>query len=424
MGSWWARQGKVLGMNRMAGRADADGRRQEGGETRPLHVQVLEPYYGGSHAAFVDALRQHSRHRLDVVTMPARKWKWRMRGAALWYVYERNEWILQSANDPIDLILCSDMLSVADLRATLPPMLRAVPIVCYFHENQLTYPLTDEQQRDYQYGMTNITSCLVSDAVWFNSVFHHDEFLAAAEQLLRKMPDCVPAGMVDAIRQKCEVLPPPVDAPNVPGRRNRFFSGPQRPDSPAPSFVPRILWCHRWEYDKNPEPFFRALIELDREGRAFELVVLGEQFRVAPAVFAKAWSSLSSHIIHAGFVDERSAYLQKLAECDIVVSTAIQENFGIAIVEAILAGCQPLLPNRLAYPELLPEKFHRQCLYGQGTGLVGHLRELLDGRGWLSDEERRELQNSTESRFSAPVAADRLDRAIEAAVLNKIPNVP
>lgn len=407
----------------MVSRADLDGRAQEGGKARSLHIQILEPYYGGSHAVFVDVLRQHSRHRLDVVTMPARKWKWRMRGAALWFVYERNEWILQAGRDPIDLIVCSDMLSVADLRATLPPVLRGLPIVCYFHENQLTYPLTDEQERDYQYGMTNITSCLVSDAVWFNSMFHQDEFLAAVERLLRKMPDCVPAGIVDTIRRKCEVLPPPVDAPNVSRRGNRFFPGVQRPDSPVPSFVPRILWCHRWEYDKNPEPFFQALIELDREGRAFELVVLGEQFRVAPAVFAKAWSSLSSHIIHAGFIEDRSAYLQELAECDIVVSTAIQENFGIAIVEAILAGCQPLLPNRLAYPELIPEKFHSQCLYGQDAGLLGRLRELLDGRGWLSNKDCSELQSVTESRFSARVAAERLDRAIEAAVSNNIYDV-
>ncbi len=50
-----------------------------------LHVVVLEPYHGGSHAAFVSAIQAHSRHRITLVTLPARKWKWRMRGAAIWF---------------------------------------------------------------------------------------------------------------------------------------------------------------------------------------------------------------------------------------------------------------------------------------------------------------------------------------------------
>ena len=35
---------------------------------RPLHVALLEPYYGGSHAAFADTLGLHSGHRIDLLT--------------------------------------------------------------------------------------------------------------------------------------------------------------------------------------------------------------------------------------------------------------------------------------------------------------------------------------------------------------------
>ena len=28
---------------------------------------------------------------------------------------------------------------------------------------------------------------------------------------------------------------------------------------------PLILWNHRWEYDKNPEPFFQSLFRLKDE---------------------------------------------------------------------------------------------------------------------------------------------------------------
>ncbi len=61
-----------------------------------LNVALLEPYYGGSHAAFVDTLVRHSRHDMRVVTLPARKWKWRMRGASIWFAREDNEWLAGS----------------------------------------------------------------------------------------------------------------------------------------------------------------------------------------------------------------------------------------------------------------------------------------------------------------------------------------
>ena len=56
--------------------------------SRKLSILGLEPYYGGSHRAFLDALVRHSRHDFTLMTLPARKWKWRMRGAAIWFARE------------------------------------------------------------------------------------------------------------------------------------------------------------------------------------------------------------------------------------------------------------------------------------------------------------------------------------------------
>jgi len=372
--------------------------------SKTLHVAVLEPYYGGSHAAFVDAVKLHSRHRITLVTMPARKWKWRMRGAAIWFAKDANDWLRKTDRGPADAILANDMLSIADLRALLPADYRNIPIICYFHENQLTYPIPDEQERDYQYGMTNITSCLAADAVWFNSRFHLESFLAAAEELLDKMPDYVPREALQEIHGKAEVLPPPVDA----GRTRREPRPPKQPMT--------ILWCHRWEYDKNPEPFFNALMRLDEEGYDFHLVLVGEQFRTAPLVFANVRNRLRSHIVHAGFLPERADYLSMLSRCDVVVSTSIQENFGIAVVEAILAGCQPLLPNRLVYPELIPPKLHGECLYPSDAELYERLRALFAGHGRLSPTVADELQSTIESRYSVASALPRLDEGLATVV--------
>jgi len=335
-----------------------------------------------------------------VATLPARKWKWRMRGAAVWFTRCETSWMSPPGGGAVDLILCNDMLSVADLRALVPPSMRSVPVVCYFHENQLTYPLPHEDDRDFQYGMTNITSCLAADKVWFNSGFHRDDFLDAAERLLRKMPDHVPPGLVADIREKSVVQSPPVLMERI-----------DRPVTDAHG-PPVILWCHRWEYDKNPEPFFDALLRLDAADRAFKLVLIGEQFRTAPGVFADSWHRLRRHVLHAGFLSDRGEYLSMLGQCDLVVSTAMQETFGIAVIEAMLAGCQPLLPQRLAYPEILPVDLHDRCLFASDDQLYERLGEAIEHGGLLDRAQMRYLQLSLAERFAGPSAVVRIDDAL------------
>ncbi len=50
-----------------------------------LRVLVLEPYYGGSHKSFLSSLSQLPFLQFELMTFPARKWKWRMRLAAPFY---------------------------------------------------------------------------------------------------------------------------------------------------------------------------------------------------------------------------------------------------------------------------------------------------------------------------------------------------
>ncbi len=376
--------------------------------TNTLQVAILEPYYGGSHALFVDTLCNHSRHHCRVATMPARKWKWRMRGASAWFTMSRTDWMFGESGKPVDVILCNDMMSVSDLRAMLPVGMKDVPIVCYFHENQLSYPIPDERDRDFQYGMTNILSCLASDAAWFNSDYHRRAFLAAADKLLRLMPDYVPENITETILQRSAVLSPPVDTETAANSQT-----PPKAYRGCREGRPRILWSHRWEYDKNPKPFFDALVCLDQEGADFEVVCLGEQFRTAPPEFAVACEQLKPRLTHAGFVANRGAYCDLVASCDVVVSTAIQENFGISVIEAAMAGCQPVVPNRLAYPEVIPAAFHPQCLFGGDTDLLTHLRGVLTGPLRLSQPQRQSLANELVDRYGIPVAVARLDEGLE-----------
>ena len=63
-----------------------------------------------------------------------------------------------------------------------------------------------------------------------------------------------------------------------------------------------------------------------------------------------------------------------LKRAKVVVSYALQENFGYAIQEATYLGCIPVLPNRLVYPELYG-KLH---LYNTFDESVEMVRNALD----------------------------------------------
>jgi glycosyltransferase involved in cell wall biosynthesis len=137
---------------------------------------------------------------------------------------------------------------------------------------------------------------------------------------------------------------------------------------------PLLLWNHRWEYDKDPETFFRAIYTLADERLDFGLVLLGESFRNQPEEFLEARQRMADRVVHFGYAEDAAVYGRNLWQADIVVSTALHEFFGAAIVEACYCNCFPILPRRLSYPELLPETYHHDCLYDDFDDLLTRLR--------------------------------------------------
>lgn len=292
---------------------------------------------------------------MTLLTLPPRKWKWRMRGAAL--AFERD---IRSLRQPPQALVVTDMLNLPELlsllRDTLPPRL---PVIAYFHENQMTYPLAVRDERDLHFGLANVYTALSSDRVVFNSVFHRDEFLDAVTRLLEAMPDFRPPDVARRIRARSEVLGVPVDVPPMDVRKE-----------------PLILWNHRWEEDKDPEAFFTAMRGLDAAGAPFRLMVLGQSFQERPACFAAAERDLAHRIERWGYVPDRGTYLREVARCRFVVSTARHEFYGLAVREAIAAGCHPLLPRRVVYPEMVGGR--DAYLYDGIDDLVARLRRLLE----------------------------------------------
>jgi glycosyltransferase involved in cell wall biosynthesis len=152
-----------------------------------------------------------------------------------------------------------------------------------------------------------------------------------------------------------------------------------------------VLWNSRWEYDKHPAAFFNALEEIAARGIAFRLIVAGEHIDPNAPDFMAARERWTDRIVHWGYAADRAAYAQLLRRADIVVSTALQEFFGISVIEALYCGCIPVLPHRLSYPELLPEAYHRDCLYTSEAGLVERLASAIARRAELAQHDWRSI---------------------------------
>jgi glycosyltransferase involved in cell wall biosynthesis len=339
-------------------------------------VVLLEPYLTGSHREWALGYCAHSRLDVTRLALPGRFWKWRMHGAAVTLAREVEH---QSDSQRPDVVLATDMLDVAACVGLARRALTGVPLVVYFHENQLAYPSAASQldwsasrtrraaRRDMHYPFVNLTSALAADVVLWNSAYNRDSFLAALPAFLGAFPDYREADAADRVAKRSQILPPGLDVAGLLSAR---------PEARAPG-PPRVVWNHRWEHDKGPEVFFAALDVLAARGLAFEVVVLGESFVKEPADFEAARSRLGSRVRQWGHVPERSDYAAWLWQSDVVVSTARHEFFGLAVAEAIACGCRPVLPNDLAYPELIPAPWHDAVLYDDFEGLVQRLEAAL-----------------------------------------------
>ena len=127
--------------------------------------------------------------------------------------------------------------------------------------------------------------------------------------------------------------------------------------------------------------------------------------------FIRARSRYGKRIVQYGYVASRVEYITWLQQGSIIISTAEQENFGIAVVEAVRCGCIPLLPARLAYPEIIPDEFHSRVLYRDQNELVHKLFQLIEDYGQFQ-ELRLRLSNAME-RFAWENLIDRYDAELE-----------
>jgi len=274
----------------------------------------------------------------------------------------------------IDVLLVSSMTNLPAFLALTNPRFAHVPKIMYMHENQLTQPMPEGVDRDITYCYVNYLSMLSADKLIFSSQFHLRDLLDALPSFLDNFPDDKHFNTIDKIREKSIVQYPGLDL-------NVFDS---QPDMRNQNSRPVIVWNQRWQFDRNPSMFFRVLNRLNDIDLKFDLILAGDSSHQKPEEFEKAWKRYGDQITHFGYVDDVQSYSKLLHSGDIVVSTATYEFFCVAIMEAIYCGCHPLLPNRLHYPELIPDALHSPLLhspvlYDTEDDLFKMLKNLLTG---------------------------------------------
>ena len=307
---------------------------------------------------------------------------------------------------PPDVLLASDYLDVPGFYGFLPGAWSRVPLVLYFHENQLTYPRAPglpepDPERDRHFAYTHVLSCLRASAVVFNSDFHRREFDRAARTFLKRLPNDAPRGAFAERMERSEVIGPGVALEELP-----LGSGPE-PGEPL-----AIAFPHRWEHDKDPVAFLEALERLAERGVDYRLHLFGERYRELPPGVGERLEALTPKIASDGFRPAFEDYARDLGRADVVVSTARHEFYGIAVLEALAVGCAPLLPARLSYPELLADR----AKIGAEVGLYRTADELVSGLERLAsnrDELRRPAARAGWRALAEPRGAQRAARRLD-----------
>lgn len=307
-----------------------------------MRILLLSAYDAVSHRYWREGLvHTFPEHHWTTLTLPPRYFSWRIRGNSLSWAFNEHTTLQQ----PYDLIIATSMVDLTGLRG-LVPHLSPIPTLVYFHENQFAYPTSGHEFKSVEPQILNLYNALAADHVLFNSDFNRRTLLDGAHALLRKLPDQVPSGLVERIEARSQVVPVPLP--------DRVYLPNTPQDGPL-----QLIWNHRWEFDKGPEQLLAAITAMQRCQVEFTLHVVGQQFRHTPDLFTQIHDQLqqAGNLGHWGHIESVNDYRQLLQESDAVLSTALHDYQGIAVLEGVAAGCTPVVPDRLAYTELFSREY-------------------------------------------------------------------
>ncbi len=248
-----------------------------------------------------------------------------------------------------------------------------VPIVAYQHESQAGYPTTGSDASHRNSVIADWMSWLAADEVWFNSATHRRQVTATLPGIVRQFNDPVHDGLVETVQSKFRTLPIGLDLdgllPQSEPASVHLGHGPR----------PLIVWPHRWEPDKDPAAFDRAVARLKKSELEFGLVLGGTVPNQGPDRRRSFAIRHEANVVACGPLT-RDVYRRWLRASDLVVSCANHEFFGVGVAEAVAAGCEPVVPFGLAYQEVLGDQAKGYEPGYFGTALENAVRAWHTGR--------------------------------------------
>jgi len=301
-------------------------------------ILLLSTYDAQSHRYWrTQLVNQFPYYDWEVLALKDRYFSWRMGGNALNLKAHYD----QQLSKEYDLIIATSMTDLSTLLGLYPQLAKPSKHL-YFHENQFAYPVNNKQKGLLEIKVRHVYAALVADHLWFNSNYNRNSFLTGVEQLSSDMPDGIPADLVQSLKTKSKVLPVPI-ADDCQPITNKITQ---------PQNI-QVVWNHRWEHDKGPETLLE-LIQLCKNKNHIKFHIIGKQFRTLPTAMQKILDNHQLQCLSLGYIESREQYIKTLQQADVVLSTALHEFQGIAMLEAVACGCIPIAPDRLVYPELYP----------------------------------------------------------------------
>lgn len=118
-------------------------------------------------------------------------------------------------------------------------------------------------------------------------------------------------------------------------------------------FKDSIVFPHRLAPEKQPELFnaFQVQLKEKMPNKDFWYIVTKKQAR------------------------NKFAYYKLLRQSQFSISFALQETWGIAMIESVLCNCIPIVPDRLSYSELYPNIFKYNGSYPNED--VAHAMDMI-----------------------------------------------
>ncbi len=356
-----------------------------------LDILALEPFYGGVRKSMLETVMRCSRHRWTLLKLPPRRIERRLSAAAHWFA----EQLSRHWAGRLDLLFTSEALNLADLIRLVPELDDKVSVV-YFHNNQLPDP--DARESQASNDLVNLNTAQAANELWFNSEFHINLFAYRAAAMVERHSELSSRNPVPEMLAKSRLMLPPFDL-NL--TSSIQMANPIKRE-------PRTIFVST--RDADMELLNLGLSTLSMRGERFKLMTVGPLDKLSNAFPRLA-------------IDENDEYAQTsaLLRADVFLSTQRWAPVDLHAVRALTAGCWPVVPEDGVYPEIIPKKLRKSCLYeATADALSSRVQDVWHLHPEEDGGSESAFMESIKG-FDAITACKAMDERLSALVAKRLP---